>query len=445
MSNMSTFQIVLLVGFGTAAVVGVLAFALFGGGGAGSGQQQASLTIWGTMRPEKVTSVLRSTGVTRQGRGGFNVTYKEKDADTFDTEFVNALAEERGPDIIILPHTKILKHRDKLWTIPYKSYQKKQFTDRFVRAATVFMRPDGIVGLPLTIDPMVMYWNRPMLRQRAVRRPPQRWSELNTEQFRSFIQRNGSQVSQSLIPMGEYDNVTNAKGILSTLMLQSGTPVVDSSGVPPKSALTRAVGRSVTPGLASLQFYTQFADTTSALYNWNSSLPSSQQTFLATDSLLYLGYASEYQELQQKNPNLDFGVELIPQSSTQEINQGPARRTTYAWLRGLAITQQSGAKGAALEVISRMTGKQGIKTIARNAQMPPVRKDVQLDTSESLALPVFIESALIADAWLEPAPERVDEVFRRMINAVQAGRLRPSGAIGQAHEELNRAIRRTIQ
>ena len=44
---------------------------------------------------------------------------------TFDQEFVEALAVGQGPDLFFLTQDGILKHKDKIYPIPFSVYSEK--------------------------------------------------------------------------------------------------------------------------------------------------------------------------------------------------------------------------------------------------------------------------------------------------------------------------------
>jgi len=216
------------------------------------------------------------------------------------------------------------------------------------------MRPEGVIGFPFRLDPMVMYWNRRLFNQRSIPQVPATWSELKTRRFRSLTQAQNDRIVQSMIAMGQYDNITNVRGILSTLFLQTGNAVVAQGRGGPVSVLNnQPTGASIRPGLAAINFYTQFANPRSPLYNWNNAMPSSRDAFLAGDVAMYLGYASEFEGLTQANPNLDIGIAEVPQRAGYDSDPHDTK-TTHARLNAFAVTKQSRNKQAALQAIDRL-------------------------------------------------------------------------------------------
>lgn len=435
MSNLSVFQLALLITFGLAIVIGVAIFAMFSGG---SGAQQISVSVWGPFDKSVMNRVKSSVGLRRE-YPNVEVSYSQVDPERFDARFVNALAKGQGPDLVIIPHTKILRHADKLAPLPYSQYSKQRFTSTFVPGGEIFMRGDGITALPVTIDPMVMYRNRRMLSNNGIAQPPRTWSAFNTRRMRSLIDRDGTTINRSMIAFGEYDNVTNAKGILSTLFLQAGTPIVEQRGNRLRSMLGRTT--SARSGLSSsaavLNYYMQFADSGRANYSWNSAQPASRQAFLAEDLAFYFGFASEYDDLRSRNPNLALGVSTMPQRSADN----GSTRTTFAQLHGLAVTRQAARAQGAFRVLSILTQPQALKAFAEARGLPPVQRAAVAEAEpEGRAMPVFLETVLWGRAWLDPAPAQTDRIFSRLVNAVQAGSLQVEQALNRARKQMDRLL-----
>ncbi len=171
---MSTFQIVVLAIFAALAVAGVGIFAFVVGG-----QQTSTIgtvEMWGTFDDAAVSAVLRQLS---EGDGRFkNITYVEKKPETYALEITEALASNRGPDIFVMRQDEAVRDTAKVLPIPYESLPQEQFNNTFVQAAEPFLSVGGVLGVPLLVDPLVMYWNRDMLSSAGYSLPPSTWDEL---------------------------------------------------------------------------------------------------------------------------------------------------------------------------------------------------------------------------------------------------------------------------
>ncbi|MEX0930520.1 MAG: extracellular solute-binding protein [Candidatus Paceibacterota bacterium] len=429
MTELSPFKLAVLIGFGVALVGGFIALSMF----TGSGQETVTVTMWGTApRDAMISAIAQSV----PEEAYVKVEYQERDAGRFDTDLLEALAAGAGPDLVFLPNDKIITHQNKLWTIPFETYSERRFQDTYSGVADVYLAPDGIVGLPFMVDPLVMYWNRSIFAQHRISNPPRTWASFNDSPLRTLIERDGQEISQAMVAMGNFTNVTNAKDILSSLIMQTGSPIVQRRGAGQyRATLTDSEDASATsPAVLAVNFYTQFADLNKPVYTWNNSLPESRSMFLNGDLAVYFGLASEYESMIRQNPNLDFAVALLPQGAER------GGQLTGARLHALAIPLQSQKRGAALTAAALLAEGEGARIVADALSLPPVRRDLLSEPQSRAHLSVYYDSVHIARAWLDPEPVRSAEIFRDMIQSIQSGRLRPNEAVMRANRELQNVL-----
>ena len=161
--------------------------------------------------------------------------------------------------------------------------------------------------------------------------------------------------------------------------------------------------------------------------------------FVSVKLALYFGFASEYAALAARNPNLHIGVAPVPQ-----IKNGGVR-LTYGRLTGVAIARTSQNQSGALVVAQLLAGQAGASALAAAAQLPPVRTDIRFDTSNNAPMAVFAQSALMARAWLDPAPAQTDDIFKTMIESVVTGAAQPDAAVSVAAQALGLLYRNTAR
>src|SRR3989344_3421638 len=219
MKDMTPFQLVLLGIFAGGIVLGIAIFAL----SKGTTNQLYNLVIWGTMPNAHFEAIYKNSAL--RSSKSIQLQYVKKDQATFDAEFVEALADGVGPDIVILRDDLVYKYRNKIYTIPFQSYSERSFKDQFIEGSEIFLTKEGIVALPLMVDPMVMYWNRDMFSNNLLAQPPQYWDEMYALVEKMTRRDNSANILQSTIALGEWTNITHAKEVLSMLLLQAGTPI----------------------------------------------------------------------------------------------------------------------------------------------------------------------------------------------------------------------------
>ncbi|HEY4528122.1 MAG TPA: ABC transporter substrate-binding protein, partial [Candidatus Paceibacterota bacterium] len=213
-------QIALIVIALAATLVAVLIFAGLIPGLGPSGQKETrQVLMWGTFPSRILQEAFQEL---ERPPKNIEVSYEEKDPATFEAELINALARQAGPDLVIFPAEFILKHKDKLASISSDLISERLFRDTFADGTETLIRPEGIIGLPFLIDPLVLYYNRDLFRNEAVSSPPKTWDEfLVTSQKLTKLDSVGV-LARSGAALGLESNVRNFKEILSLLILQTG-------------------------------------------------------------------------------------------------------------------------------------------------------------------------------------------------------------------------------
>ena len=428
---MSTFQLAVISIFVAFIVIGVGAFALFGGvfGGGGVG----TVVVWGTLPQENADYLLDS--LRSADKSLQDVSYVEKPAGSYEATLLNAMASGASPDLFLVTQEQLGQFSDKIITIPYGTVSQSQFVSSYVDEGQLFLTPQGALALPFMIDPLVMYWNRDMFAGSGVASAPQYWNDFLTLAPKMYSANSSQNITRSAVALGAWSNIAHAKEILSTLFMQAGEPVTGRSA---QGALIPLFGQTLptmtnNPAESALRFYTEFGNPSKTTYSGNRSLPHSDEAFIAGKLGVYFGFASEYKTLSERNPNLRFAVALMPQLQT-------GNRSTYGKLTALAIPRAARNVAGAAVVAQKFTGAAGAGILAANTGLPPVRRDVPLDTAASAVSDVFVQSALIARGWVDPSQKETDQVFKTMIESVVSGGSEPSGAVSEAAQEFVRLI-----
>lgn len=428
---MRPFQIALLGIFALAAVIAIIFLSAFQ---AERNEKEYAygerVVIWGTLPQDHFKDVLQTVST---GDKAFKVVeYFQVPEETFDSEFVNAIAEGRTPDLIILKSDSLVTHRSKLYPIPYDTYSRRDFQDTFVDSAELFALSEGIYALPFAIDPIVMFWNRDMFASNGLAQAPVSWEAIVGDVVpRLTIKDTQRNVLQSAVSFGEYRNVEHAKEMLMLLALQSGSKMVVAEEKKYDVNLNDPIVEgSRAPLEAALQFYTDFSNVNSPLYSWNRSLPIDKEAFLAGDLGLYFGLGSEISDIEGKNPNLNFDLAVVPQGA------GATARRTYADVYAFAIPRATRNAQGAFAVGRILTNSNNSQLLASTFDMASARRDNITSGDENLYRKIILESALIARSWYDPNAKESDAVFMEMVEDVVSNRLRIGDAVGDAVDRL---------
>lgn len=433
MKSPNIFQIIVLGIFSVAIVIGMLAFS--GKLVLPTSKQDVNygeVTVWGTLPANMMQSLIADK---LRNERNITIKYVEKAKATFNADLVEALAAGRGPDLFMIAQDEILRNLNKIALIPYTAVTERDFKDTFIQEGEMFFRPEGIVALPLTVDPIVMYWNRDILTNAGIVAPPTKWGEFFTMAPRIVVRDQGGTISRSFASLGEYRNVSHAKEILSIIIMQAGSPIVSSqNGLLTADLTTSTDPNAQSPAVNAVNFFTQFASSDKDSYSWNRSLPYSRDMFEAGDLALYFGYASEYLSIKQKNPHLNFDVAVMPQADQTSA------RATFGRIQGFAMVKTSTNLQGAMHAALVLSGSDMIAGLAQSAGLPPVRRDLLGLGSSDPVQTIFYSSALISRAWQDPSSVETDQLLQSMIDDIGSGRLKVSQALSVAQSSINKLL-----
>src|SRR5882724_3753411 len=134
---MSKFQIITVAIFVLCILAGVALFATY----KGKNQTVAlpPVTIWGTFPQDTLDALVTQVNTTRPN--ALSITYVQKSAATFNQDFIEALARGQGPDAILIPHTMLLRHEDKIIPIPSTILTERDFKNTYVQEAELYLTP----------------------------------------------------------------------------------------------------------------------------------------------------------------------------------------------------------------------------------------------------------------------------------------------------------------
>ncbi len=430
---MKSFPTIILAIFGVFIVAGVVAIASFGKFSSfGSDEILAQATLWGTLDAGKVDSVINLYN--QDNKNALQVTYQQFSEEEFDTKLTEALAENRGPDAIIISNDRLLKHEKKIYAVPFESVPERSFRDTFTEGSELYIGTNGILAFPLLVDPMVLYWNRTLFNAAGIAKPPSLWEEVTAlvpELTKSDTSRN---ISQSAIALGEYRNVAHAKEILSLMIMQAGNPItIRTSGVL-QSILSDRLNFPEIPADSAVRFYTEFANPVKPSYSWNRSLPSSREMFLRGDLAMYLGFSSELFGIQEQNPNLNFDVARMPQV------RGSVQKSTFGTIYAIAVLNQSPRKPNAFQAIKLLTGNAVVQLWVDAFGLAPARRDMLATPPTDPYLTVFYRDALISKGFFDIDPVQTDAIFRSLIEDVTSGQVSINQGVGQADGKMDKLL-----
>lgn len=396
-------------------------------------QVKGIVIFWGT-EPEAVfQEVLSDFGNTNKN---IAVRYVRKDLATYETEVVNALASGAGPDLWMIPHTWITRHENKLFPVPATLMTEREFNDTFANIARdVFIMQGKILALPLFIDPLVLFSNRDFFASDAIPAPPKTWDQFLETSMKLTRYGADESIVRAGTAMGLASNIPEVKDIVSLLIMQGGTDIVNLETRRVTLGEAHVVNDvKLSPTDSALRFYTDFARRAKKSYTWNATLPDPVTLFSKEKLAMFIGYARNLEVARKLNPHLAIDVSPVPQFTGAPIAIG------YARMQGVTVSLASPNRIAAWTFAKYLTNQVNAFRIAERTGTAPSRRDVLQEGHAVPARSVIYESAVRAKTWLDPQEMETSRIFASMIESILRG-ASIEGAAGEAANRIRQLIK----
>lgn len=339
--NKQNFQIIIYVIFGFFILIGFGSLALYGllqkneqespGSNAAGKRERVEIVVWGTLDSSIANPILaRAQGSAAKGYD--TIRYIKKSAVTIEDEYARAVAyDESPPDMLLLESAEVLAFEDvALRAIPF-GYSPlttvAEYQNLFIPTASIFLRSNGYIALPVAADSLVLYYNEGLRRQSDLRQIPKTWEEFTQKKYQEIAEAYRKN-DRAIVPFGAYGNYTNAPYLFAALMLQA-----------------REFGTAAPRTEDLITFYTGFVALRSSIQTWSETFLSARDMFIGNQLLFYPGFISEYRDLQRANPNIVVQVAPLPQLSVDGTAVVPTK------LYALTIPEKSRNLGPAHQVV----------------------------------------------------------------------------------------------
>lgn len=358
----------------------------------------------------------------------------------FEDLFVNALAEDVGPDIVSLHVRWLRKHQNKLSAMP-ASVQVANVTTRGTIQTETVVTPQRIAmptpaavrsnfvqtvandviiggqiyGLPLAMDTLALYYNQDLLDKAGIPEAPSTWEQFLDAVRAATTFDAGGDIIQSGVALGGAENIQNAPDILAMLMMQNGIDMQLGSNVAFAQGLERPAVNH--PALEALRFYTDFAQPTKEAYSWNEGLDNALDAFVRGNTVFYFGFAFDYPRITARAPQMNLSVIPVPQLDAV----APANVANY-WVE--SVTKKSPNQDEAWDFVRFITSEQNIKSYTDTTQHPsPLRAHISAQAEDVILAP-FVSQLLVAENWYRGRDtDAADRALRNLIT----GYLEPYG------------------
>jgi len=386
----------------------------------------------------------------RLAHPNIRINYKKLRFDEYEEELIRALAEGRGPDIFSVHNTWMREYQDLLMPMPptvtivqqeQRGSLRKEIVNVAVEKPTMSQKTlqtdfveavlddvvlsyqsdpradaeDRIYGLPLSVDTLSLFYNRNLLDSAGIPTAPPTWTQFQADVAKLTTLNEAGDIIQSGAALGTSNNVERVTDILSLIMMQAGTEMVDERGRVAFNTIPEDVPDDVFPALSAVQFYADFANPTKEVYTWNRSSPNSFEAFANGDAAYFLGYSYHAPLIQATAPKLNYGVAKAPQiANSREVN------FANFWVEG--VSAQTEHPDWAWDFVMFAAEEDNVIGHLEEAGKPTALRSLIDDQIQSVSLAPFAEQLLTAETWYRGRDaEAAEEALKDLIDDIANG------------------------
>lgn len=393
------------------------------------------------------------------------INYRRLRFDEYEEELVRAFAEGRGPDIFSVHNTWMRGYQDLMLPMPTTvtvtepvvqgsirkeiinveqekptmsmRTLKQTFVDQVETDVVLNYQPNPkidpvarIYGLPLSMDSLVLFYNKDLLNAAGIAGPPTSWDEADFhEKVKALTSYNDQgEIVQSGAALGTTRNVERATDIFSLLMMQVGVNITDERGRIAFQEIPDDVLNAAT-------FYTDFANPTKEVYTWNEDFPSSFDAFASGDTAFFIGYSYHIPLLRTRAPKLNFEIAPIPQISE-------SRQVNFAnyWVE--SVSNSSEVPDWAWDFVLFATEENNAASYLSLANRPAVHRNLIATQLEDDDLAAFAGQTLTARSWYHGKDiHAAEEALKDLIDAVLIGVEDPKEVIEITARRISQTLR----
>lgn len=387
---------------------------------------------------------------------GYNLIYEKQTLDeNYENRVLNSITSGYGPDVWAMPNDWVFRHKEKLYPMPEASVKKVNVEKSFIPAVeeSVYIN-NKIYALAPSVEPLMVYYN-PKLFQSAGRAyseahrgdtedikratsllsgVPKTWTDFVSAA--NIITESGI----AGVALGT-SKIPNSEDILYLLMLQNETDILSSDYSSASFNLPKdtSTGAKDTPGVRALEFYTSFADQSSANYSWDDEIGDPIDAFATGKTAMIFGYSNLANTLLQKYPNFQYKKGYVPQltdDADKIVDYGQftaygvsrlSKNPTIAW--GVVNTLVSDSVASSFNSANYThTSKTSNVEVSINSRTGNSPEKVSLATAKSLIKGRY--------------PTDFDSIMRNAISSVNNGESSGQTALDLAADKIKQLLQK---
>lgn len=430
-----------------------------------------SLSVWGVV--DDYAAYAPALDAFQRQYPNVRIDFRRLRLEEYEQALLEGFAEDRGPDVFLIHHDWTNKYLSKIVPQPTSvtmarqvvtgTVQKettwqlettplmtnRQFRDAFIdtmaqdalRTVNISTKPDTtdmrerIMGMPIFVDTLALYYNKDLLNAAGIPTPPETWEQFQDQVKKLTKLDTKGEILQSGAAIGTAYNVDRSVDVLTALMLQSGTEMVTGNGELGLTQIPEKMTNATSPpAYDALRFYTDFADKTKNTYTWNEAQPNSLDAFTQGKTAFFFGYSYQLDLIRARAPKLNFGFTKLPQ-----IGGNPVQNIANYWM--WVVAKKSKNPDVAWRLLNFMADPEQSKKILAVMKRPAARKSLLSDQLRDDDIGVFASQALTAKTWYTGSdPKAMEVALQELITNLVQGRMNLDDAVKFAVQKVGQTF-----
>jgi len=373
------------------------------------------LEIWGILDSPKAFSLIINNFQKQYPH--IHINYIQKDQNSYHEDLLMAFANNQSPDIFMLWNSNLPFYQNKISALGLKEdkdlnlFDLQQTYPQIVK--NELLKENYLLGIPLYVDNLVLYYNQDIFNYYNIALPPVTWEEVVNLIPRLRRTNNQGQITRAAITLGSPNNVQWDFDIISALMMQYGSNIVD---INKKRATFRYDinynDKKIIAGEEALKFYTQFSNPRSTYYTWNDNFTNSIIAFSKGETSMMIGYNQAQNIIKEHNPNLNYAIAPFPQftNTPSKINYGDTM--------SLVVFKNSRHPEECWSFLKFLSQKDASKSYYLQTKNPPARLDLIQNYINDPISGIFIRQILLSKNWHQYNFQEINQIFKEMIENI---------------------------
>ncbi|MBI4250678.1 extracellular solute-binding protein [Candidatus Uhrbacteria bacterium] len=425
-----------------------------------------TLTYWRVFDGD--TSIRQIITAYQRLHTNVKIDYRKLRFEEYEREIVNALAEDRGPDIFSIHNTWVDRYLTKIEPLPgelkvasfvekgtiqkktevqidkKQAYTPREIREKFVDVvgSDVLRFMDGkeqVVGLPYFVDVLALFYNKDSFNNAGIGAPPRNWGEFQNMAGRDYLTQindTTGEIVSSAAAIGGSKNIQRAADILAMLMMQNGAQMTDGAMLTFDQVPQNLTDRTTHPAVNALTFYTDFASPATDLYTWSEDFSDSFEMFQQGLTAMMFGYSYHAQALRDLQPRLRYGIVPVPQ-----LNPSQQAVPANYWVE--TVSKKTKSKDYAWDFLMFATAAEQAKLFLAETKKPTALRELIEEQKKEEILYPFASQLLVAKNWFHGKnAEAMEAQFTSLI--AQALQLR-GGAPEEQKSKFRELLTKTKQ